>query len=125
MFKLTLANFKKADKNVSRWPRSLARALGDSIKEAAYIVESEAKQKLTAGPTRAILTGRLREDTKVRTIMPLKAEIGPLVHYAVYVHEGTKGMKPRPFLKVALKSAAPRIAKTFQKNIKTKLRLIK
>lgn len=105
-----LNKFKKFTPN-------LARAIQKSIYESAYLLEARAKYQLTVGENRAIKTGRLRADTTVRTLTPTSATIGPMVDYAVFVHEGTRYMRARPFLKAAAEISQVDVMKLFKDNI--------
>jgi len=104
-------------------PNNLKRSIAEGLKEAAFLIEAEAKKKLTTGETRAIDTGRLRADTVVREISAFRATIAPLVNYAIYVHEGTNRMRPRPFLEKAVEGSTREISRIFGKRIKAAIKL--
>lgn len=101
----------------SKYPKSIIGGIARGIRESAFVLEAESKKAITQGETRAIDTGRLRADIIVRQITPLSATIGPLVHYAVYVHEGTHKMRPRPYLTKGAEMANDKIKGIFTKII--------
>lgn len=49
-------------------------------------------------------TGRLRSSHR-ETFSSLRGEVGPNTNYALFVHEGTRFMRGRPFLKRAVESS--------------------
>lgn len=73
-------------------------------------VQSAAKRRLAYGPRR-IDTGRLRNSIQMvemqRDGVPV-IRVGSGVHYAAYVHQGTRRMRPNPYLRDALKAAVIR-----------------
>lgn len=75
-----------------------------AITEVALLVEAEAKEQIS-GPLRAVATGTLRRDINHAVSSRERAVVGNNVDYAIYVHEGTKYMKARPYLVEALRQA--------------------
>lgn len=70
---------------------NLTRALQLMIDKFAFSVERHAKQEVPVD------TGRLRSSIST-DIGNLRAKVAPHTDYAVFVHEGTKHMKGRPFM---------------------------
>ena len=66
------------------------------IREFAFLIEAKTK------PLVPYKTGLLRSTVQVRNLSYLSAEIGPRTNYAIYVHEGTRYMRPRPFMEWGL-----------------------
>lgn len=124
MFSFKIKGLKKFRRNIALIPGRIKKEIARGIREAAFITEAEAKKALTVGRTRAIDTGRLRADTVVRELSPFRATIYPTVNYAIFIHEGTRSMRARPFMKVAIDKAAPQIEKIFGKRIKTAFKII-
>ena len=91
------------------------------VQELAFLTEAESK-KVTP-----VATGRLRG-----SILPIfhgkfKATIGPRnVNYDIYVHDGTRYMRARPFMLWGLKSAIhgfdDRMAKELESYIQEKIK---
>lgn len=90
-----------------------AKHIADAIRKSAFVVEAESKKAITIGKTRAILTGRLRSSISKMNIKATRAEVAPTVKYAIYVHEGTRFMRDRPFMAVGLSQSIPKIKKIF------------
>lgn len=97
----------------------LAETLNAGMKEAAFEVEKQGKLQITTGPNRAIKTGYLRASISVASVLPYQAKVVVGAGYGIYVHEGTRYMQARPFLREGLKQAVPEIEKIFGKRIKT------
>lgn len=94
--------------------------LRNQIKKLAFLVEREAK-KVT--PVR---TGRLRASVRVEPMVkPLEAIIQPHTDYAIFVHEGTRFMRARPFMfwgaESAVKGYEQRVAKDLDEMIQSKI----
>lgn len=68
------------------------------VKKAAFLIQSTAKKEVTTGKNRAIDTGLMRSRINVISKGELQKIIRPETNYAIYVHEGTKKMKSRPFM---------------------------
>jgi HK97 gp10 family phage protein len=68
----------------------------DALMKSGYRVERAAKKETPVD------TGRLRASISVSSMLALRAEphvvISPHTNYAIYVHEGTRYMKARPFM---------------------------
>lgn len=102
----------------------LADTLSQGMREAAFVVEGEAKKEITSGPNRAIKTGFLRSSIGVVSVSPYQAKIQAGAYYGVYVHEGTRYMRARPFLQAGLRDAIPQIEAIFGKRVQTLVELI-
>lgn len=102
----------------------------NALLETAKLLERHSKIALTVGDTRAIDTGRLRASIGGgeftgggftegigRTVASTFAIIQPQVHYAVYVHEGTTRMRPRPFFVRAIETGLPDIERALKFHI--------
>ena len=89
----------------------LGPALRTALTKSGLVVETEAK-KVT--PVR---TGTLRRSITHRVdpaAIPKFAEVGTNLHYARYVHDGTRYMKGRPFLTQGAKAAMGGVNAAFQ-----------
>ncbi len=93
--------------------------IGNKIKELSFLVERESK-KVTP-----VDTGRLRASIGV-SLRPFSATIRPRTNYAVFVHEGTKYMRARPFMlwgaEAATKGFEQRLAKELETHIQVKIK---
>ena len=112
--------------------------------EAGYIVEQKTKYQLTSGSNRAFKTGYLRasigggsysggsghgsgsfpEHTGLKLESMYRVTVTPAAKYAIYIHEGTRYMRARPFLAAGLKDAVPEIEKIFGRRVKTLIQTI-
>lgn len=97
-------------------PTKVGKEIEDGLKKSIVIVEREAKRSITTGRTRAIDTGRLRASHFSR-VKGLTGEIFPTVNYAIFVHEGTRFMRSRPWLEKAARNARNDVKKELQKSI--------
>lgn len=108
-------------------PSLMGRELGKAIKDATIYIGREAVKEVTSGVNRALDTGRLRasiqggtysggsvsQSASGTTISRLRGEVGPSVHYAIYVHEGTRYMRARPFMETAVENSQEPIQRFF------------
>lgn len=78
-------------------PRLMARNLDLAIRKTVITIEGDSKRNT---PVR---TGRLRSSTYSR-FSSLKGEIGTNTDYDRFVHEGTRFMRGRPYLRMAVES---------------------
>lgn len=95
----------------------LVRTLEEGMREAAFLVERAGKKQITMGPNRAIKTGFLRASIGVQSVMPYRATVIAGAYYGVYVHEGTRYMRARPFLTAGLRDSLTAIEDIFGKRI--------
>ena len=97
-------------------PRSLVpfdfkTFMATKIKELSFLIEREAKL------VTPVKTGRLRASIGVRNLQPLGGEVSTNTHYAIYVHEGTRYMMGRPFMKMGAESALSDFNANFKKEV--------
>lgn len=90
----------------------MSRELGIAIKKATFLVD--AKSKINT----PVLTGRLRSSH--RTFFAgfgssFAGTVEPTANYAIFVHEGTKFMQGRPFLRNALEDSEDEIQYLFSR----------
>lgn len=112
--------FEKVGKAIQSIKLGIAMQKG--IEKLAFQVEKDAK-KVTP-----VDTGRLRASIGV-DIGNLYARIAPDTHYAIYVHEGTRYMRARPFMQIGAERATSKmgddpVVKHIKSEIVTKLRIV-
>jgi hypothetical protein len=73
-------------------------AMAVAVAKAAMLIERGGKLAITSGPTRAFKSGALRASITVSSLTRTSARIGPQMEYGIYVHEGTRFMRARPFM---------------------------
>lgn len=89
---------EKALQFLGQMPERLQGAIDRILKKAGALIEREAKI------VTPVDTGRLR--ASIHTVNEhLRSEVGTNVKYAVYVHEGTQYMAPRPFMLAGVENA--------------------
>ena len=76
-------------------PAAMTKALSIAIKTAVFLVQGKSMMNTP------VLTGRLRASTYAR-FEPLRGEVGTNTNYDRFVHDGTRYMKGRPYLKMAV-----------------------
>lgn len=109
-------------RNNSRLTGRLSKDISRAVKEAAAIIESEAKIALTREPTRAIRTGNLRRSVNLVSLRPFTARVAPTANYALFVHEGTIHMRSRPYMQVAIQEATAVIEDIFDGAVETSIK---
>ena len=112
---IQLHGWKEFQQKMRKMPKHLNSELTNAIKKSALLIEAESK------PLTPVDTGRLRGSIK-SDIKKLEAKIAPHVNYSVYVHQGTRYMKGRPFLKQGMEKAMPQIKRWFKNGISIALR---
>lgn len=95
-------------------PQKIMEALSRGLKGAALLIERESKI------VTPVDTGRLRGSI-FSTIHQTYATVQPNTDYAIYVHEGTRFMSPRPFMAEGTQNAAKDIEDLFSNEIKKAL----
>lgn len=115
--RITFQGLKELISHFSEVKKGLADTLAAGMKEAAFLVEAAGKKQITTGPNRAIRTGYLRASIAVASVMPYRATVAANAFYGMYVHEGTRHMRARPFLAAGLQDAVPGIEEIFGKRV--------
>lgn len=94
---ITIKNLPQIKAAFGSAPRLMARELNLAIRKTVLTIEADSKRNT---PVR---TGRLRASTYDR-FSNLKGEVGTNTDYDRFVHEGTRFMKGRPYLRMAVQS---------------------
>lgn len=103
----------------TKMPKGILTAINNGMKEAAFEVEKAGKIRITSGPERAIKTGYLRSSIAVTSVLPFKATVSAKASYGIYVHEGTRNMRARPFLAKGLQDSIPKIESILGAKVKS------
>lgn len=108
-------------KNIEQIRHAFGQApklMNDELKEAfnrsAVTVQRESMQRTP------VLTGRLRAShtfTRSGIGTQMRAEIYPTANYGIFVHEGTRFMHSRPFLKEGLDASTQEIQDNFTRAV--------
>ena len=107
MITVKVTGLEQVMKKFERMPREFIEEMDKAVKKSAYLIEGESK-KVTP-----VDTGRLRASIS-SAFSVLQAIISPHTNYAVYVHEGTRFMQGRPYMKWGVEKAKDAIKKQFQ-----------
>src|SRR5713101_1225674 len=94
------AVFSKLDADAAKWSRRADRA----IRSATLTCQGVAKKNCPVGTPestgiKGYHGGRLRQSIHVDNSKFLESTVGTNVYYALWVHEGTRKMRGRPFLR--------------------------
>ena len=108
---VTIEGLKEYQDKLKEMPFALRRGLADAIKKSALLVEGQGKINAPVD------TGRLRASI-LTEIEPLRATVSPTVSYAVFVHEGTRYIRSRPFMYDAVQQTKDEINDIFISEIK-------
>lgn len=104
------SNAKQVSANISVKPKRLDSGLTRALTKAGLLVERHSK---IAAP---VDTGRLRSSIQTE-IGRFTATIFPSVKYAIFVHQGTRFMRGRPFMKIGEAAARRQINAIFKKEV--------
>ncbi len=77
------------------------------LEKIGLVAEASAKRNIS-GPNKAVKTGNLRRSITSRVVNG-GVYVGTAVEYAQYIHDGTRWIKPRPFLKEGIEDAIDEI----------------
>lgn len=113
--------FEQVREAFRKFPDKVAPYLRQAAQTAAFAIEREAK---ILSP---VDTGRMRASiaTSLGVVSNIAAIVQTNVEYAVYVHEGTKKMRGRPFMKQGAEAAGDKIKEAYETNIRKALELLK
>lgn len=111
---VTIPNLPKVKAALAEFPSIVAPKMDEAIRRSIYEIERQAV------PRTPVDTGRLR-GSYTTEFRPLQGAIGPTVDYAIYVHEGTRYMTGRPFLKEGVEAAERAIERNFKKGLEDAL----
>lgn len=104
--KITITNADKIRRAYARAPAEMTKALTTAIKMAAFLIQGRSMQNTP------VLTGRLRA-SHYSNFQPLRGIVGTNTNYDSFVHEGTKFMKGRPYLRMAVEDSNAEINEVF------------
>ena len=100
----------KALDYLGRMPSKLKDALDSGIRKSAAYIEAESKR------VTPVDTNKL--PSSIHSIFGrLRGEVGTNTNYAVFVHEGTRFMRSRPFMSWGIRNAEDDIRDTFKDEI--------
>lgn len=120
--KITIESGKNLAAAFRQFPELVAPYLRDASTKSAFVVEGKAK-KLSP-----VDTGRMR--ASIGTSLGVRdkgitAIVQTNVFYAIYVHEGTKRMRGRPFMRQAAETSTQEIQRYYQQAAQLAMQKVK
>lgn len=112
----TVIGADKVAANMQKAAVSIEAAVGDAVREAAMMVEREAKINVPVD------TGRLRGSIGAEEQTPLLFEVGTNVEYAAFVEFGTSKAAAQPYLEPAIESARVQYPNLIKEGVKAEVR---
>ncbi len=104
---ITIKNMAEIRAAFAKAPRLTVSALNKAIQQSIFTIERDSKRNTPVD------TGFLRASH--RTLFSnLRGEVSPTADYAVFVHDGTRYMRPRRFLLEAVQSDEPKVQRYFE-----------
>lgn len=114
---IKIDNLDKIKRAFNQAPYIIKPSLDRAIKKSVLMVGRRSRQ-LTP-----VDTGRLRASTR-EVFRPLYGEVGTHVNYDIYVHEGTRYMRARPYLRDAVNETSNEINSMFAQEMQDALNRI-
>lgn len=112
--KITIKNLPQIRAAFAKAPHIIGPKLDRAIKTSVLLVGRRSRV-LTP-----VDTGRLRASTR-ETFRPMYGEVGTFTNYDIFVHEGTRFMKARPYMRNAVEQVSPSIQSVFEKELQSAL----
>jgi HK97 gp10 family phage protein len=94
---ITITNADQIKNAFTKAPALMTKELSTAIKKVVLNISAQSMRNTP------VKTGRLRGSTYTK-FEPLKGEVGTNVKYDKFVHEGTRFMSARPYLRRAVES---------------------
>lgn len=108
-FSVKVEGLKEAQALLKKYPQRAEEEFDKAIIASIIAVDRESKKRSPVD------TGRMRSSIQHRKIDALTGEVKTGVNYAIYVHEGTRYMSGRPFLREAIDSLQNFITENFKR----------
>ena len=125
-FSFTIKGVSKFNRNMKIILRNSESLIYKAVDLSCKMLATEASRICLSGPYEAYDTGKLARSMKAMvekyTLDYISGVAGSFgVDYAIYVHEGTRYMIPRPFLIIAIKRKQKVITNIIQRAFKKEL----
>lgn len=108
--KISIKNMAEIRRAFGQSPRLTVKALNRAIQKSVFTIERDSKKNTPVD------TGYLRASHR-SLFSNLKGVIEPRADYAIYVHEGTRRMRPRRFLFNAVESNEAKVQQYFRDEV--------
>lgn len=131
MISLKLKNEARILQAFRNAPQDMAKELQKAVQKTALETSGIIREKIIPGGIMMwkppIKTGMMRRGIQVREVKPLQAIIRPSTDtpYALFVHEGTRRMKARPFFEITAKVKGKEVQKFFEAVIANVIKKLK
>jgi len=96
--KVRIENLDEVKAALKKAPYIVPKHINKAIKKSILLIQKESQTRTPVD------TGRLRGSYEFK-FSNLYGETEPTAEYAIYVHEGTRYMKSRPYLKQGMESS--------------------
>jgi len=113
-YNIEIKGLKKFQRALSDYPKIAKGYFAEAIRLATLKVEGKTKKRTPVD------TGMLR-DTMAHVYSDVEGKVFPLQNYAVYVHEGTRYMRARPYLQWGLRDSEREIQGYFERALEQTL----
>ena len=108
---IRIKNLPQIRRAFSMSPRLMTRELNIAIAKSILTVKGDSQRETPVD------TGRLRASTYTQ-LSNLRGEVGTRTNYDIFVHEGTRYMKGRPYLRMAIEKDERKINDYFTRAVK-------
>lgn len=99
---IKITNLPQIRAAFAKAPSLMARNLNLAIRKTVIAIEGDSRRNTP------VLTGRLRASTYTQ-YGNLRGEVGTRTVYDIFVHEGTRYMRARPYLRMAVQANSGRV----------------
>lgn len=104
---IKITNLAQIRSAFNKAPTLMKSELNTAIKKTIFTIQ---RKSMINTP---VLTGRLRASTR-SLFADLRGEVGTNTNYDIFVHEGTRFMKARPYLRTAVEDTKEDIDRNFK-----------
>jgi HK97 gp10 family phage protein len=106
-FTIRIEGLDEARALLAKYPERARKEFGEAISKTVRAVKVESQRRSPVD------TGRMRTSINVVRETPTEGEVAAGVNYAIFVHEGTRHMRGRPFMRDAVTSLEAGIKRFF------------
>lgn len=115
---ITIKNLPQIKAAFESAPRLMGQGIKKAVTDSTFLIEGRSKKRTP------VLTGFLRSSHRTSfqgSGLGFKGTVEPTAKYAGFVHEGTRFMRARPFLREAVQESELNIESLFVKEIQNVL----
>lgn len=107
---IRITNLAQIKRAFNKAPNLMRRELNIAIKKSVFTIQAGSMRNTP------VLTGRLRASHRSQ-FADLRGEVGTHTNYDIFVHEGTRYMRGRPFLREAVESSEQPVQRFFKQAV--------